>query len=398
MLIELLLIVINIITFSYGNSEINNSTENKEFCLYTKNSVIKTINPFYVDLNSDETIYFNTIEEYAKYLGPDWAGVSICGDDTLVNYIGEYFKIVENKNFNKRKRKDEDTTNEFPDVTDEDINKSRTVEEYKEKYKKLYDDLIKKGIKNVALTSENPAYNPYHRDSIKVKNILYTNVVTTLGTPYELDKKTYEAFLRDNKKNGKEFQECGSFQLSEGSTYTCSIAYTTEIQDTISISNNKGNSYHKSYGKVYSKGDTTTDEINNSIELANALSGSKSISASLAEGGSSSIEKIYTIINSKSLSQQNSTEHTVTKSSERSVSHVESEEHALGITLSSEHTDETNWSNTNETSHSLEYSSMDFDDYAKAKNIRDKNEYRKVDLSESNYEKGLVKLINLLVK
>ena len=116
------------------------TTKSKEFCLFTKNSVIKTIKPFYVDLNSNETIYFNTIEEYARYLWPDWAGVSICGNDTLVNYIGEYFKIAENKNFNKRKRKDEDTTNELPDVTDEDINKSRTVEEYREKYKKLYDD------------------------------------------------------------------------------------------------------------------------------------------------------------------------------------------------------------------------------------------------------------------
>ena len=74
------------------------------------------------------------------------------------------------------------------------------------------------------------------------------------------------------------------------------------INDTISISNSKGNSYYKSYGKVYSKGDTTTDEINSSIELANALSGSKSISATLAEGGSSSIEKVYTVVNSKSLS------------------------------------------------------------------------------------------------
>jgi len=105
---------------------------------------MKTTNPFYVDLNSDETIYFNTIKEYAKYLLPDWAGISICGDDTLVNYIGECFKIVENKNFNKRKRKDEDGPNEFSDITDEDINKSCTVEEYREKYKKLYDDLIKK--------------------------------------------------------------------------------------------------------------------------------------------------------------------------------------------------------------------------------------------------------------
>ena len=64
---------------SYGNSVYNNSTENLEFCLYTKkkkkkkkkkkNSVIKTINPFYVDLDSNETIYSNNIEEYAKYSG-----------------------------------------------------------------------------------------------------------------------------------------------------------------------------------------------------------------------------------------------------------------------------------------------------------------------------------------
>jgi len=32
---------------------------------------------------------------------------------------------------------------------------------------------------------------------------------------------------------------------------------------------------------------------------------------------------------------------------------------------------------------------MNPDDYAKAKNIRDKSEYREVDLSKSNYEKGV---------
>jgi len=104
MLLKFMLIGISI-SLGYGNSIYNNSTENLEFCLYTKNSVIKTINPFYVDLDSDKTIYFNNIEEYTKYLGPNWAGVSYCGNNTLVNYVGEYYKIVENKNFNKRKIK-----------------------------------------------------------------------------------------------------------------------------------------------------------------------------------------------------------------------------------------------------------------------------------------------------
>jgi len=122
----------------------------------------------------------------------------------------------------------------------------------------MYENLIENGIKNIALTSENPAYNPYHRDLIKVKNLRYTNMVTTLGTPYKIK---YEKFLEEMKAADKDFRECGSFELNEGSTYTCSVAYINEVQNTTSISNNQGVSYHKSYGKVYSKGDTTIRQI-----------------------------------------------------------------------------------------------------------------------------------------
>jgi len=83
-------------------------------------------------------------------------------------------------------------------------------------------------------------------------------MVTTSGIPYnlnEIDKEWYNKYLRENEDKGKDIKECGSFQLIEGSTYTCSVAYTNEVQDTISISNSRGTSYHKSYGKVYSKGD-----------------------------------------------------------------------------------------------------------------------------------------------
>jgi len=48
MSLDLLLIVINIniITFNYGISKVNNSSKNKEFCLYPKNSVMKIVNSF----------------------------------------------------------------------------------------------------------------------------------------------------------------------------------------------------------------------------------------------------------------------------------------------------------------------------------------------------------------
>jgi len=55
MLLKFILIGISV-TLNYGNSVYNNSTENLEFCLYTKNSVIKIINPFYVDLDSNEIV------------------------------------------------------------------------------------------------------------------------------------------------------------------------------------------------------------------------------------------------------------------------------------------------------------------------------------------------------
>ena len=68
-----------------------------------------------------------------------------------------------------KEKKRKDVTNEFPDITDEDIYKSRIIEEYWERYKKFYNYLIKKGINNDNLTSENPTYNPYHRELIKIK-------------------------------------------------------------------------------------------------------------------------------------------------------------------------------------------------------------------------------------
>jgi len=224
-------------------------------------------------------------------------------------------------------------------------------------------------------------------------------MVTTLGIPYnlnEINKELYNKFLRENEDKGKDFKECGSFQLTEGSTYTCSVAYTNEVQDTISISNSRGTSYHKSYGKVYSKGDTSTDEINKSIELAHALSGSKSFSKSLSEGGSSSIKKVYTVINSNSKALSDTRESSHAETNERSISHIESEEQSRATTNSKEHSEETNWSTTHETSHNDEYTYMNPEEYKAVANV--KNEYRNVDKGLSNFEKGVGKVDSFVGK
>jgi len=91
---------------------------------------------------------------------------------------------------------------------------------------------------------------------------------------YNMDKSLYEKLIKNNKSD---IEDCGSVARQPGIQFQCSITYTEEIQNTISISYNNGKSYHKSYEKVYSKGDTTTEDINSSLQLANAISSSKSI-------------------------------------------------------------------------------------------------------------------------
>jgi len=39
---------------------------NKEFCIYIKNSMIKIFDPYYVD-SSNNTVYFDNIEDYVRY-------------------------------------------------------------------------------------------------------------------------------------------------------------------------------------------------------------------------------------------------------------------------------------------------------------------------------------------
>ncbi|KAL6592993.1 hypothetical protein U3516DRAFT_852653 [Neocallimastix sp. 'constans'] len=387
------LVLLTIVT-NIGNSFSINDKENEditniEFCLYTNNNVIKMTNPYYVDSNNN-TVYFNTIEDYAKFIGPDWFGVSYCGNNTLVNNIGKYYTVIKNKSYNKRESKEnksvdvndkkekevEDNENndkhkykddkeEVKDENTDDVYRSRKIEELKQQYKEIYDDLMKNGIKNIALNSNNPAYNPYHPSLIRVEQLNDDplNTIYTIGMPYRSEEHIK---LIDNSKS--DMEECGNFSNMKGSTYNCSVSFTTEIQDTISISNSNGNSYHKSYGKVYSKGDANTDEINKTIELAKTLSNSKSMSLSESKGFSNSIENIYTVINSNSKSTTDNKDQTITNSRENSKTYTVNEEQSHAHTDSGEVVEESNWSKSEEISHTEENTKMEKKDFDKVKN------------------------------
>ncbi|ORX64965.1 hypothetical protein BCR32DRAFT_284777 [Anaeromyces robustus] len=325
----------------------------------TKNSMIKIFDPYYVD-SCNNTIYFDNIEDYARYIGPDWFGVGYCGNNTVVNNVGSYFKVSENKkskrekveikNINQKEYdiyENEDDKNEnmedntYDDEDELSIYRARTKEDYKKEIKKLYENFIENGMKSISLTSKNPAYNPYHPALIKIKDINENeiNYIITMGMPYEVDKSLYEELIKDGQSK---FEDCASITREPDSVISCTVAYTDDIQNTISISNNDGKSYHKSYRKVYSKGDATTKEISESLQLANALSYSKSTHESDTSGYTESLEKVHNVIDSESLARTQSKENTHMESTEHTTSHM-SEEHAHTLTNSKEITDETNF-------------------------------------------------------
>ncbi|ORX98451.1 hypothetical protein LY90DRAFT_519983 [Neocallimastix californiae] len=346
---------------------------NREFCIYTDNSMMKMIDPYYID-SSNNKVYFDNIEDYARYIGPNWFGVSFCGNNTVVNNIGEYFKVVENPNYKKRdtvddddkKNEDKKDDENIYDEIDLSIYKSRSLNDYRKEYKKAYDNFIKRGLKSVALVSENPAYNPYHHALIKIEGINpdKINIITTMGIPYTGDKKLFEE-LAKNKTT--DFIECVSLS-SKDSTMTCTISYSDEIQDTVSITDDNGVSYHKSAGKVYTQGDTYTEEKNRSLELARALSVSNSTNESTSNGFSKSIEKVHNIINTTSNSTSENTEDTHTDSKDFAHTYSVSEDHSHAETTTHDESNETNWSKSEETSKTEEYSRMNTKDWDQYKN------------------------------
>jgi hypothetical protein len=81
-------------------------------------------NPFYIN-SQNETVYFDNVEEYAKFVGPTWSGVGICGENTIVNNVGEYFTVFKSDKLDKRSEKESDQK----DKEDEKANKFGKEEE-----------------------------------------------------------------------------------------------------------------------------------------------------------------------------------------------------------------------------------------------------------------------------
>jgi len=384
MLELLLLFVINVISIICSpltNIEIQTPTTTREFCLYTTNKVVRMVNPFYIN-SQNKTIYFESIEEYAKYVGPTWFGVGFCDSNKLVNNVGEYYTVTkkvdvskrdESKKQNQSDGKDnvedeklndkpnDDAVDDELDVKDDDIYKVRTLEEYKERYAKIIEKKAIK-MKNISLTSSNPAYNPYHQSLINFNKNGKTNFITVLGTPYT--KEQYKNLVKEDSPN---YKNCMSVTNMKGSTFSCSIAYLVSEQQSITIALSNGKTYHKANGQVYSEGDAVTDDINSSVELASALSKGGSISSSESKGTTNSLEQLHSIVNSKALAIMNSNDYTHTDTREESYSHTVSEENSHSRSDGGEVIDETNWSHTDEKSNTDEYSRMRMEDYEKAK-------------------------------
>jgi hypothetical protein len=159
------------------------------------------------------------------------------------------------------------------------------------------------------------------------------------------------------------------FQLLDykKSTLTCAVSYFYNLQDTLTISNSKGETYHKSYGYVYSEGDVFSREIGKTLEFARALSKGSSVSISKSDGYSAAIENVHTIVNTNSQSRTNTTDKTHTTTHDESYTLTLSEENSHSRSDGGEVIDETNWSDYSENSSSDEYSRMEAEHYNEAK-------------------------------
>jgi hypothetical protein len=383
----------------------NNYLAKKEFCLYGYDGITQIIDPYYINSNN-ETIYFETIEEYAKYSGPTWFGVSICGNNTLVNNVGVYYEYVNTNKLYKENKTGEIETEKLNNKIDEnieiingneklnnfhkkngiinkrekisnkdsiDVNNLNSKEEIREYYENLYKKLNITNLQCIPLTSINPAYNPYHKSlMVGIKNADKVNIITNIGSPIGGSGKDLNG--SDNIKVGEniDINECGLVYNMKGATISCGIRISKSVEDSISISDTNGNTYHKAYGIVTSNTNSYTDDINTILELSLSSTDSNSLSESESNSVSNAAERTisYSISNSESVTDDTSNTHST--SHDESYAHTISEEQTQSRTDGGETVNETNWSKSEEVSHTDEYSRMDLNDYNKAKNSHKK--------------------------
>jgi len=291
--------------------------EYKEFCLYTNNNMIKVVNPSFTDSNNS-TVYFNSIEEYAKFIGPTWYGVGYCGNDTIVNNVGIYYKVQvidkseshkNKKNDNTKGKRDNENESQESTLPKDKVNDQGVpdLDTLKKQFESMYKDVISDGLQCIPLSSINPAYNPYHPALINIKlspDKLGHNVVNVLGLPYGgTGKEVKKGDIKEKKDKELEIGQCGIVNGLGGSTLSCTVKISKNISNSLSIGDSNTESYHESYGKVISQGNSLTNNINNLIQLSSALTNSKSISFNQNKGESSAIENVLNIIRTQSSSQ-----------------------------------------------------------------------------------------------
>jgi len=356
--------------------------ESRVFCRYNYNGVSKVYDPAYFD-SEGNVVYAETIEEYAKVLGPTWYGVSWCDNSTMVNSIGIYYDIsnIQNK---LRRRSLENSNNDKNFIDNKDSNDSKTndifidentvtdnpylrgndtISDFKNRtttyINRIYDKLQSTKQKCIPLVSVNPAYNPYHKSLIvgidnRIPNARYATGVI-LNLPDSLGPVINSI--------PKGFTECAAVNNCEGCSVLCNVLISATKENQISITTSNGEVSTHTIGNIESNTDTLTDEISNTIEVASTLTDGNTITHSDSNTDTSSLEMTVTLAHSNSTSESSDNGFTFNSEYSESIIHGVTEDDTHAVTNTTGSSDEINWSGYKEHSDTNEYSFLSKDDY-----------------------------------
>ncbi|ORX83723.1 hypothetical protein BCR32DRAFT_277804 [Anaeromyces robustus] len=254
-------------------------SKSRIFCRYNNQGMSEVYNPSYGDEDGN-LIFPQTIEEYAKALGPTWYGVSWCNNSTMVNSIGLYFDISDvlkklkkqsNKTIIKRAVIDNDS-----DINDRSANNillrdKDNIEEYKknaDKYiEEIYNELRRTEKKCIPLVSVNPAFNPYHK-SLTVDVGDSSNIRSAFGSYINFSDSVMKSVIDYNNLNinndiSNNFSQCVGVSNCKGCTIFCNTLISVSMEYQYSVTTSSGTSTTRSIGDTTSNSNTLTDEIAN---------------------------------------------------------------------------------------------------------------------------------------
>jgi len=374
----------------------------KIFCRYNHQGISKVYDPAYFD-DQGQIVYAQTIEEYAKILGPTWYGVSWCDNSTMVNSIGLYFDISKiQEKLNKRDNEGNETNNNIDNDSDTTTNNNQfkdnylsrdrdNIEEYKKNAEKYIEEIYKE-LKNsekqcIPLVSVNPAFNPYHK-SLIIGIEGSPNIRDVTGSYINFADTVVESVIDYNNFSGdfsRNIAQCAGVNNCKGCTIICNALISTTIENQYSITSSDGSSVTRSIGDITSDSNTLTNDISNTIEVAKSLTKSNSISGSDGESGTSSLEIAIAMAQSKSNTVSDEGSNTHNEEYSESNIHSISEEDSHAVTNTEGKTNELNWNYYKEHSGTKEYSYVSKDDYDYYNNQYE--EVKKPDYVKSKYEK-----------